>query len=129
MHSPRCQLRDSKRYASNLVGLKRYLALVGIKGTTSRIAHNNLILSNLSKSIVQTILIGVVYSISALVHRGIPGRMIILKTIYLTVNLPFNISNPPTFGPILEVTTPSVRFYPNLVDPIVKDFGTHICTQ
>ena len=27
-----------KRYASNLVGLKRYLALVGIKGTTSRIA-------------------------------------------------------------------------------------------
>ena len=28
-----------KRYASNLVGLKRYLALVGIKGTTSRIAH------------------------------------------------------------------------------------------
>ena len=57
-----------KRYASNLVGLKRYLALVGIKkGTTSRIAHNNLILSNL-KSIVQTILIGVVYSISALVR-------------------------------------------------------------
>ena len=33
----------SKRYASNLVGLKRYLALVGIKGTTSRIAHNSLI--------------------------------------------------------------------------------------
>ena len=54
-----------KRYASNLVGLKRYLALVGIKGTTSRIAHNNLILTNL-KSIVQTILIGVVYSISTL---------------------------------------------------------------
>ena len=30
------------RYASNLVGLKRYLALVGIKGTASRIAHNSL---------------------------------------------------------------------------------------
>ena len=44
------------------------------------------------------------------------------------VNLPFNISNPPTIGPILEVTTPSGRFYPNLVVPI-KDFCTHICTQ
>ena len=32
-----------ERYASNLVGLKRYLALAGIKGTTSRIAHNSLI--------------------------------------------------------------------------------------
>ena len=32
-----------KRYASNLIGLKRYLVLVGIKGTTSRIAHNSLI--------------------------------------------------------------------------------------
>ena len=32
-----------KGYASNLIGLKRYLVLVGINGTTTRIAHNSLI--------------------------------------------------------------------------------------
>ena len=42
------------------------------------------------------------------------------------VNLPFNIATPPTFGPISGVTTPSTQFYPDLVVPIVKDFGTHI---
>ena len=45
------------------------------------------------------------------------------------VNLLVSISTPPTFGPILGVTTPSAQFYPDLVVPIVKEIGTHICTQ